>query len=121
MTKTDKQLNAALKKLLRLLKKEKKALIHLDGNLVERIVKEKEQLLDPLSLSSEVPSLEDKKLILHIKELQNDNLLLTRQAIAFNDHFLSAVGEQVKQQNTTYSNKGNLRNQEDIGFINHSM
>lgn len=110
-----------LKQLLRLLKKERKALIKNDGISLEKIVRQKEQLITPLHTIKEIPNEEETKLLKEIKQIQNDNLLLTKQAIAFNDHFLSAVGAGMKKQISTYSNNGNLKTQEDIGFINHSM
>lgn len=116
-----KSFSPLLKQLLRLLKKEKKALIKNDGILLEKIIKQKEELIIPLNSIKEIPNEEETKLLKEIKRIQNDNLLLTKQAIAFNDHFLSAVGSGMKKQNSTYSNNGNLKTQEDIGFINHSM
>lgn len=118
---TNKQLMSSLKQLLKLLKKEKKALIKNDGIQIEKLVKQKEQLVAPLNNYKGVPSTEEKELIREIKQVQNDNLLLTKQAIAFNDRFLSAVGSGMKKANSTYSSSGRLSSQEDLGFINHSM
>lgn len=118
---TNKHLTSYLKQLLRLLKKEKKALVKNDGVQIEKIVKQKEQLVEPLNSFKGIPSVEEKKLIAEIKQVQNDNLLLTKQAIAFNDRFLSAVGTGMKKANSTYSSSGRLASQEDLGFINHSM
>ncbi|MFW8051970.1 hypothetical protein [Vagococcus fluvialis] len=115
------QLTQVFKQLLRLLKKENKALINNDGTQIEKIVKQKEQLIDSLSQIKR-PLLDNElKLANEIKQLQDDNLLLTRQAMTFNNNFLQLVGESAKKVNATYSKKGSLSTQEDVSFVNHSM
>ncbi|HCM88632.1 MULTISPECIES: hypothetical protein [Vagococcus] len=116
-----KQITPTLKQLIRVLKKEKKALLESDGIQIEKIVKQKELIVDSLSSIKGVPNESEKGLLREVKELQDNNLLLTKQAMAFNDNFIKAVGEIAQKTNATYSNKGNLKNQVDVGFINHSM
>ena len=116
-----KQLTLTLKQLIRLLKKEHKALVSNDNNHFEKLVKQKEQLVEELAEMTGTPTRLDIKLIEEVKNLQDSNLLLTKQAIAFNDNFIKAVGETAKKSNATYSKKGGLSVQEDIGFINQSF
>lgn len=110
-----------LKQLLRLLKKENKALVNNNGLLIEKIVVQKEKLVQQLSIVNRPLHDNELKLVKEIKELQDDNLLLTHQAISFNNHFLQLVGESAQKVNATYSNKGNLSTQEQVNFVNQSM
>ncbi|MGX7023599.1 flagellar protein FlgN [Vagococcus hydrophili] len=118
---TTKQLTPLLKQLIRILKKENKALIESDGVKIEKISKQKETIADSLKLVTSIPSDNEKKLLLEVKQLQDDNLLLTQQAISFNDNFLKVVGDAAQKTNATYSRQGSLQKQTDVGFINHSM
>lgn len=118
---TTKQLLPILKQLNKILKKEHKALVSNDNIQVEKLVKEKEEIVERLSSISSKPTVAESKLLQEIKQLQDDNLLLTKQAIAFNNNFLQIVGETVQKTNATYSKKGGLAIQDDIGFINQSI
>lgn len=118
---SNKQLMPILKQLLRLLKKENNALIANDGAQIEKIVFQKEQLIEQISGFKFSLSEKERELVVEIKQLQDDNLLLTRQAISYSNNFLKLVGENAQKTNATYSRKGNLSVQEDISFVNQSM
>lgn len=116
-----KQLLPILKQLLKVLKKENKALKNNDGVQIEKILKQKEPLTEQLSLVDRELTEAEIKIALEIKQLQDNNLLLTRQAVAFTDNFLKIVGQSAQKNNATYSKKGSLTPQEDLSFINQSM
>ncbi len=118
---SNKSLVPVLKQLLRLLKKENKALIRNDGNQIEQLVSQKEQLVNQLVMVERELTAIELNLALEIKQLQDDNLLLTKQAMAFNDNFIQTVGQNAQKVNATYSKKGSLSIQEDVGFVNQSM
>ncbi len=117
----NKQLLSTLKQLLRLLKKENNALVKNDGTQIEKIVSQKEELVEKIGDVNRPLSEAEKKIAIEIKQLQDDNLLLTRQAMSFNNNFLKLVGESAQKNNATYSKKGSLSVQDDVNFINHSI
>lgn len=117
----EKQLVALLKRYIRLLKKERQALIKDDGETVAAIVTEKEAFLELLAKFEPMPSAAVIELVTEVKELQTTNLLLTEQALSYQATFLEAISQGVKQTNATYSRDGNLGVQTDSGLLNQSL
>lgn len=117
----DRQLQQLLRKFIGLLKKEKKALIKNDGQRVSQLVKEKEAFVALLAAFEPTENAEVRTLALRIRDLQEDNLLLTEQALSYHDMFLSAVTQGLKKTNSTYSRQGSLSGQEDVSLINQSF
>lgn len=117
----DRQLQQLLRKFISLLKKEKKALIKNDGQQVSQIVKEKEAFVELLAAFEPTEDSDVRVLVLNIRDLQEDNLLLTEQALSYHNAFLSAVTQGLKKTNATYSRYGNLSGQEDVSLINQSF
>lgn len=110
-----------LKQFISILKKEQKALIQNKNEKIEAIVKQKEEFVAVFESFEPVDSPEIKQLILEIKELQTTNLMLTEQAIQYNDAFLSAVVKESKKTQSTYSADGKYTQQKDVSFIEQSF
>lgn len=85
----------------RLLKKENKALIRDEGEKLEAIVQQKECYVDRLEYSGNVTA-EIKEWIQKIQFLQEENLLLTQQAISYQQAFMDAIQHELKKERTAY-------------------
>lgn len=107
-----------------LLEKEKKALIKNDGSTVQNIVLEKESIAKRLSNFENVDPLNNekiKKIVKEIKELQETNLLLTKQALSFQLGIMDSILESVKSNSNTYSEKGTYDKNKGASFIDKSF
>lgn len=113
-----------LKKIIKLLNEEKEALIHSEGNKIIEIVESKNKLIEKLSQFSGLDILENEKaigLIQEINSLQEVNLLLTRQALSYQEVLLESISQSVQNNSNTYSAKGNYEGTNDINLINKKV
>ncbi len=117
----EKELQSLLKKYLRLLKKERRALIEDEGHLIEGIVKEKQAFSKLLSEYQTTNNEDTTLLIRQVRALQTTNLLLTEQALSYQESLLGAVSQSVQQSNGTYSRSGNVDKQTDSSLMNQSF
>lgn len=117
----ERELQQLLKKFIRLLKKEKKALIKDEGTKIMEIVEEKKAFVELLSEFQSATSELSMSLIQEIQELQTDNLLLTEQTLSYQEAFLSAISASVKDVNPTYSRQGNIQGPKDISLVNQQF
>lgn len=109
--------------LLHILKREKEALIKNEGTKIEAIVKEKEIFLSELPDVdfSKTNQADIKTIVKEIRELQETNLMLTKQTLAFQEVLLSAISKGIKQSGNTYSNKGQHTAREQASLLNQSL
>lgn len=114
---------AELNRLVTLLNKEKEALINNEASKMEAIVKEKEVFLLELTNAdfSNVDASELKKVMKKIRELQETNLMLTKQTLAFQETLMSAISKGIKQSGNTYSNKGQHSSTSQASLLNQSL
>ncbi|HLS52521.1 MAG TPA: hypothetical protein VK031_00980 [Tissierellaceae bacterium] len=122
--KTNKKLVNKLNLLVSLLKEEREALIKSDGDKVAEIVKKKENIIEDLSTFKGLDIREDKiimELIKEIDSLQEMNLLLTKQALSFQNALLESISKGVKASLNTYSAKGNYESNNKTGLVDQSV
>ena len=62
-----------------------------------------------------------EKEVSEIKELQECNVLLTRQAISYHDSILHALSDGMEKSSRTYSKKGQLSPSKNAGLFNQSV
>lgn len=94
-----------LKDFLRLLKKERMYLIKGQSELLPSLVEQKEAYIPLFEEYNQERTEKIKKLIAQIQMQQQENLLLTKQAIAYQETLLKAVSETIKTANfKTYGN-----------------
>ena len=106
-----------------ILETEKEALIQNDGKKVEELLSLKEDFIRELEEYdlNEIDR-EDAELIsltAEIKDLQETNLLLTEQAMSYNDQFISAFQKEA-QKSVTYSDK-NKKDDGQSSILNQSL
>ena len=113
-----------LKEIIKLLNEEKEALIQNDGGKIIEIVKLKNKHIEKLSQFSGLDIIEDEKAINLIKEInsiQEVNLLLTRQALSYQEVLLDSISQSVQNNSKTYSAKGNYDSTNDLNLINKKV
>ena len=122
---TVKDLKKLLKELLALLIEEKIALIRNDGPLVASLVERKIEIVSSLEeMKKEAPGTDEETLRLgeEIKELQETNLLLTKQALKFQENLIESIAANINKAADTYSQKGEYRKQtQDVNLIDHKV
>lgn len=111
-----------LNNLLMLLNEEKDVLINEDGDKLSEIVEQKKELLDRIenTIVSELATdnKEDiKGLVGHIHNLQETNLILTRQTLGYYDMIINQFKKHSKSNKLTYQKSGNL----DDKFVSASL
>ena len=109
---------------MNLLKDEKKALIDNDGNKVITIVESKTLALEKLSKFKGYDIENSKKItsiIGEINELQEINLLLTKQALSFQDVLLESISKNIQSLSNTYSGKGHYEVSTNINLVDESV
>lgn len=113
-----------LKSIIKLLHEEKEALLHNEGFKIAEIVEVKNSYIEKLSLFKGIEIEKNEKAMGFIKEinsLQEVNLLLTNQALSFQNVLLESIAKNVRSMSNTYSAKGNYESANNIGLIDHSV
>ncbi|RBP70126.1 FlgN protein [Alkalibaculum bacchi] len=113
-----------LKSILTLLHEEKEALIHNDGNAIAQIVESKKSYIEELSNLKGLDIQDNNKImaiIEQINELQETNLLLTKQALRFQNNLLESMSKNVQGSTNTYSPKGSYESKNTINLIDQSV
>lgn len=105
------------------LKREKAALMANDSSAFEKIVAEKQEFLKQLDEASfeDCNRLAIEKEVSEITELQECNVLLTKQAISYHDSILDALTDGTEKKSRTYSKKGQLSPSKNVGLFNQSV
>lgn len=102
---------------------EKTALIKNDSTKVTELIEKKQIFLEkipalnPAGLKKE----ELTGLVEEIKQLQQTNLLLTKQALQYQETIMEAITKGVQKSSTTYSKKGNYTAAEQASLIDQSL
>lgn len=121
---SERELLKNLKSIYKLLEKEKQALIKNQGDEIRKIVEMKTKYIENIS-RYEGESIKENskamKIIEKINSLQELNLLLTKQALSFQDELLSAISQNVQNVSNTYSPDGNLESPKNINLIDQSV
>lgn len=110
----------ALKETLKL---EKAALIANDSSAFEKIVAEKQEFLVQLEEASfeGCSRVAIEQEVSEIQELQECNLLLTKQALSYHNSLLKAITDGTEKSSRTYSKKGQLSSSNNAGLFNQSI
>lgn len=105
------------------LKREKEALMANDSAAFDSIVSEKQLFLVQLEEATfeGCNRVAVEKQVNEIKELQECNVLLTRQAISYHDSILTALSDGMEKSSRTYSRKGQLSPSKNAGLFNQSV
>lgn len=121
--KTSEQVLAYLEDLKAVLLKEKTILIKNDGEKLQGIVQEKEDILVSLSAFSEDDFVEDealRTLSRDIKSLQETNLMLTEQSMRYTETILTHI-KKTANKNNTYSKKGTFAQPKNSALLDQSL
>lgn len=113
----------ALTNFIQLLETEKTALMTNDGEKLIAIVAEKETFVDlfPTLDFSQTDPAQVEVLVQQIRDLQETNLLLTKQNLSFNEKILQTLSETVKKSGGTYSKQGQPTASDQASFLNQSL
>ena len=103
----EKEFYRQLSQFKRLLLKEKQALIKNEGQKVADLLPQKEKYLPSLQTYAGPLGEQTKSLLREIKELQETNLLLTKQALSFGENLMKSIRTNLKsdQANVYQSQK----------------
>ncbi len=118
------KLVAALKELVKILGEEKNVLIKSDANTLEKILIKKNELIakiDSEKKSGVVADEEVRALGTEIQRLQETNLLLTKQSLAYQEEILKALAKSNTSKFNTYSAKGSMTNEKEVRLIDQSV
>jgi flagellar biosynthesis/type III secretory pathway chaperone len=119
-----KKMAGVLKKLIVVLGEEKQILIQNDASALTAVIEKKNILIDKIeefkgqSFSGDE---EIRKMGSQIKELQETNMLLTKQAISFQNKFLMIIAKYKTPQYSTYSSKGDLCGNRGIKIVDQKV
>lgn len=122
-----KELIKKLKALIKVLEEEKEALIKNDGEKIVHLVKVKSEYTDALIEFKGLDIENDEtamKLIGKINDLQEINMLLTKQALAYQNAILESISKNINNINkssNTYSSKGSYESKNNINLIDQSI
>lgn len=111
-----------LQDLLKILRDEKQALINNDGEKIAQLVDIKNNYIKKLGQFQALDAGKNQEVLDLVKEidsLQETNLLMTKQALAYQNALLESISKNVKTSNT-YSSKGNY-DSKDINIIDQSI
>lgn len=113
-----------LEKLYEILQVENKALINNQGKKMEEIVAKKQEItkeLEGYDLGEVDLDRQDvKSLVQKTRDLQETNLVLTKQAMNYADTFISAFQKEANK-NITYSEKGKEKEAGSSSLLNRSL
>lgn len=118
------KLVAALKELIKILSEEKNVLIKSDANTLEKIVLKKNELILLIDAEKKLGVVADEEVRLlgaEIQRLQETNLLLTRQSLAYQEEILKALAKSNTSKFNTYSAKGSMSNEKEVRLIDQSV
>ena len=124
MMATVQELIEVLKKLKNLLYDEKEALVKNDGNRIAEIVELKTDIIESLKEFKDIDTSGNERLLELVKEidaLQETNLLLTKQAIGYQEMLIESIAKNLKNLSNTYSPKGGYKAENNVNFIDQSI
>lgn len=117
-------LKKQLNRLVELLKEEKQALMENDGSAVAKILEGKIAIMEDLEkMDMEIMGSDEVtgRLVHEIQELQETNLLLTKQALKYHENLMESIVANVGKAGSTYSNDGGYTKQQSSGFVDQKV
>ena len=118
------KLAGVLKDMIKVLNDEKRVLIKSDAAALDGLVEKKNALIIKIEeFRGEDFSGDDeiRKMAGQIDVLQGTNLLLTKQALSYQEQILKALANNNTSKYNTYSSKGLIKSQKEISFVDKSV
>ena len=102
---------------------EKEALIKNDSAKVISVIAEKETFMEILpTLDTKGLNKEDlSRIVEEIKQLQETNLVLTKQALQYQEKMMEAITDSAKKSGSTYSKNGQYSAEKQSSIIDQSL
>ena len=119
-----KKITGILKELTKVLTLEKEVLIKNDAMTLISIVERKNLLIGQMEAFSGTDfsgNEEIRKMIRAIEILQETNLILTRQALSYQNEILKALAKTNTSKHNTYSANGQLNAQKEVSIVDQSV
>lgn len=118
---TEKEFLKQLQHFYRLLQKENQALIKDEGERLLSIVGEKETMVSVFETYDGPVQGKLRDFLVDIKALQEENLLLTNQALSYQQMFMETIQQQLKKQTPVYTDKNHPYQSASATIINQDM
>lgn len=99
----EKTFQTKLRQFIKILKREQKMLINDDGEALNELVPQKEDFLPVFNGYTGELGQQTQQLIKDVQELQQTNLLLTQQAIAYQQKMMETIQHSLEKKETTYN------------------
>ena len=118
------KLAGVLKDMIKVLNDEKRVLIKSDAAALDGLVEKKNALIIKIEeFRGEDFSGDDeiRKMVSQIDVLQGTNMLLTKQALSYQEQILKALANNNTSKYNTYSSKGLIKSQKEISFVDKSV
>lgn len=102
---------------------EKEALIKNDSAKVKALVEQKQLFLDslPTLITEGLAKADLIEVVEDIKNLQETNLTLAKQALQYQETMMEAITKGVKTGGSTYSKQGDYSNSQQANLIDQSL
>lgn len=107
----EKVFQTKLRLFIKILKREQKFLVFDDGVSLNGLVPQKEDFLPIFDNYTGQIGQQTKSLIQEIRELQETNLLLTQQALAYQKKMMDTIQHSLTSQENTYSKQHDVQRQ----------
>lgn len=121
---TEQEFLKGLKEIIKVLYDEKEALLDSDGHKVAEILEIKNEYIEKLAQFKGMDVQNNEKamsLIEEINSLQEINLLLTKQALSYQEVLLESIAKNINNLTNTYSPKGSKNASNSINLIDQSV
>ena len=121
---SSKKLAGILKELLKVLNDEKSVLIKSDAAALAVIVEKKNGLIGKIEEFKGMDFSQDEEirgLAGQINLLQETNMLLTKQALGYQEQILKALATNNTSRYNTYSSKGQIYGQKEVSIVDQSV
>lgn len=113
-----------LKGLTGILYEEKEALLNNNGHEVAEIVEKKKEYIERLEGFKGLDIEGDERvmtLVDQINQLQETNLLLTKQALSYQEVLIESIAKNINNAHSTYSQKGGFNKPSSINLVDQSV
>lgn len=117
----EKEFLRELNQFYHLLKKENRALIKDDGETLLSLIEQKESMVSIFEAYNGPIKGKVKERLLAIRFLQEENLLLTNQAISYQKMFMDTIQQQLKKNHTVYAPNNQPYQTTEATIINQDM
>jgi PHP family Zn ribbon phosphoesterase len=121
---SSKKMPAILKELIKVLGDEKQVLIKNDAVALAGIVEKKNGLIGKIEEFKGMDFSQDEEirgLAGQISLLQETNMLLTKQALGYQEQILKALATNNTSRYNTYSSKGQIYGQKEVSIVDQSV